>query len=137
MRNFRITVDGQAYDVAVEEFGSGTPAATPAARPAPAAPAAPRPAAPAPAPAPKAAPAPKPVAVVSDGGNSISAPMPGVVLNVLVTEGQEVKSGDVLLILEAMKMENEVTAPAAGTVKEVAVTKGTSVNTGDLMVVIE
>jgi biotin carboxyl carrier protein len=63
--------------------------------------------------------------------------MPGVVLNVLVSEGQEVKSGDVLLILEAMKMENEVTAPADGTVKELAVTKGTSVNTGDLMVVIE
>lgn len=146
MRNFRITVDGQAYDVAVEELGSSTHATAPAARPAPTAPAAPRPAAAAPAPraaapksapAPKAAPAPKPAAAVSGGGNSISAPMPGVVLNVLVSEGQEVKSGDVLLILEAMKMENEVTAPADGTVKELAVTKGTSVNTGDLMVVIE
>jgi glutaconyl-CoA decarboxylase len=63
--------------------------------------------------------------------------MPGVVVNVLVGTGQEVKAGQVLLILEAMKMENEVTAPVGGTVKVVAVSKGANVNTGDLMVVIE
>jgi biotin carboxyl carrier protein len=63
--------------------------------------------------------------------------MPGVILNVMVTVGQSVKEGDVLLILEAMKMENEMTSPSTGTVKEVAVSKGSNVNTGDLMVVIE
>ena len=139
MKKFRVTVNGQPYDVAVEEIGAGT-IAVPVMKTAPQPVSAPRPVAQTPAPqAVPAAPvapaaAPKPLA---GGGNSVSAPMPGVVLSVMVNAGQTVKSGDVLLILEAMKMENEVTAPAAGTVKEVVVAKGTSVNTGDLMVVIE
>jgi glutaconyl-CoA/methylmalonyl-CoA decarboxylase subunit gamma len=147
MRKFRVTVNGQAYDVVVEEYGEAAPMTAPAVsvRPtqyvsAPKAPAAPpvSPAPPSPPPAAaKPAPPPKPVSQPVVGGTAVSAPMPGVILNVLVSAGQAVKAGEVLLILEAMKMENEVTSPATGTVKEVAVSKGSNVNTGDLMVVIE
>ena len=142
MKSFRVTVNGQAYDVSVEEYGTAAPATqTPAAPVVKQAPvSAPKPvaAAPAPAPAaPKAAPAaPKPAAAAA-GGNTVTAPMPGAVLNIMVSVGQTINANDVLLILEAMKMENEVTAPVAGTVKEVVVAKGASVNTGDVMVVIE
>ena len=145
MKNFHVTVNGQPYDVTVEEIGAGA-AAAPVFKTAPQQVSAPRPSAPTPRPAPQAAPvaplAPaatsKPVAkAAAAGGNSVSAPMPGVVLSVMVNVGQKVKANDVLLILEAMKMENEVTAPVAGTIIEVVVSKGTSVNTGDLMVVIE
>ena len=143
MKKFRVTVNGEAYDVAVEELGGGAPAAPVAPKARSAAPiaapraTAPKPSAPA-APTPKPAPvAPKPVAQSSGGGSTVTAPMPGTVLNVMVTPGQTIQANDVLLILEAMKMENEVTAPAAGTVKEINVAKGASVNTGDVMVVIE
>jgi glutaconyl-CoA decarboxylase len=134
IRNFTITVNGQTYEVAVEEkkpaVGGATAAAIPvASQPAPA------PKAPAPAPAPVAAP--KPAQPSAAGGNAVCAPMPGVILNVSVNVGQAVNAGDVLLILEAMKMENDITCPASGTVKEIAVSKGSSVNTGDLMIVIE
>lgn len=147
MKSFRVTVNGQAYDVSVEEYGTAAPATqtppAPVVKQAPVS--APKPAAAAPAPtpapapaAPKAAPAaPKPAAAAATGGNTVTAPMPGVVLNIMVSVGQTINANDVLLILEAMKMENEVTAPVAGTVKEVVVTKGASVNTGDVMVVIE
>jgi glutaconyl-CoA decarboxylase len=141
MKSFRVTVNGQAYDVSVEEYGTAAPAnqtpAAPVVKQAPVSAPKPVAAAPAPAPAaPKAAPAaPKPAAAA--GGNTVTAPMPGVVLNIMVSVGQTIKANDVLLILEAMKMENEVTAPVAGTVKEVIVAKGASVNTGDVMVVIE
>jgi len=131
MRTFRVTVNGLPYDVSVEELGT-----VPAARQAPQSMAAPKPVA-----APIVSPpknaynmAAKPAAV---GGDAVSAPMPGVVLNILVKIGQTVSCGDVLLILEAMKMENEVTAPVAGTIKEILVGKGASVNAGDLMVVFE
>ncbi|MBS4031304.1 MAG: biotin/lipoyl-binding protein [Clostridiales bacterium] len=140
MREFRITVNGQPYEVSVEEMGSTSPIAAPAAKPPvvakPPAPTPPvKPSAAAPRPAPAAAP--KPVAQSTGGGAGITAPMPGVILNIMVTVGQSVKEGDVLLILEAMKMENEVTSPSAGTVKEIPVSKGSNVNTGDLMIVIE
>lgn len=136
IRNFTITVNGQTYEVAVEEkkpaAGGTTAAPTPVvSQPVPA------PKAPTPAPAPVAVPAPKPAQPAAAGGTAVCAPMPGVILNVSVNVGQAVNAGDVLLILEAMKMENEITCPSSGTVKEIAVNKGSSVNTGDLMIVIE
>ena len=118
MKNYTITVNGNVYDVTVEENGAGAPAAAPVAAPRAAAPAAP---AAAPAPAPAAAPA---------GGETVAAPMPGTILDIRCTAGQAVKGGDVLFILEAMKMENEICAPHDGTVGSVCVQKGASVQTG-------
>ena len=130
MRQFNITVNGVQYSVAVEEVGAASaPVAAPVAAVPVAAPAAPV-AAPASAPAPAAAPA--PVA----GGEKINAPMPGNILEVKVATGASVKKGDVLVILEAMKMENEIMAPCDGTVKQVLVNKGATVNSGDPLVVI-
>lgn len=124
MRKFQITVNGNAYEVEVEEIGGGVsaaPVAAPVAAPAPKA---------APAAAPKAA-AP---AAAPAGATAVNAPMPGNINAVNVTVGQAVKKGDNLVILEAMKMENEIKAPADGTVASIAVTKGQTVNTGDLLV---
>ncbi len=108
--------------------------------PAPAAVAAPTPVAPAPvpaAPAPVAAPAPAPApAAVSGTGTPINAPMPGTILSVNVSEGQAVSEGDVLFILEAMKMENEIVAPVSGTVTKVATTKGSTVATDAVLAFI-
>ena len=126
MRKFNITVNGVAYEVEVEEVAAGEASVPVAAAPK----AAPKAAAPAakPAAAPKAA----PVA----NGTKVNAPMPGTILDVKVAQGQAVKKGDVLLILEAMKMENEILAPQDGTVAQVAVSKGASVNSGDPLVVL-
>ena len=120
MRNFVITVNGTQYEVAVEEVEAGAApvAAAPAAKAAPKA-----------APKKAAAPAAKPVA-----GEQVNAPMPGNILDVKVKAGDSVKKGDVLVILEAMKMENEIMAPRDGVVASVNATKGASVNTGDLLV---
>jgi len=126
MRKFNITVNGKAYEVEVEEIG-GVVSSAPVTYSAPAPAAAPKPAAPAPAPAPAAAPA---------GGEEVSCPMPGTILAVNVKPGDTVKSGDVLFILEAMKMENEIMAPRDGKVTAVNVTKGASVNTGDVLAVL-
>ena len=70
------------------------------------------------------------------GGQKVNAPMPGTILEVRVTEGATVKKGDILLILEAMKMENEIMAPCDGTIKQVVAAKGASVNSGDPLIVI-
>ena len=122
MKNYTITVNGNVYDVTVEENGAG---AAPVARPA----AAPK-AAPAAAPAaPKAAPA----AGGAQGGVKVNSPMPGKILAVKTSVGQAVKKGDVLLILEAMKMENEVVAPQDGTVASINVSEGASVESGDVL----
>lgn len=120
---YQVKVDGKVFEVEVEKVGGGyaslTPGSLTAAPAAPAAPVAPAPqaAAPAPAPAAPAAPAPAPVAAPAAGGaGDVVAPMPGTVLKVNVNNGDTVASGDVILILEAMKMENEIVAPCAGTV---------------------
>ncbi|MBQ3347768.1 MAG: biotin/lipoyl-binding protein [Synergistaceae bacterium] len=127
---YRVVVDGTAYTVEVESLGAGAampaPVAAPAAAPAPAAPAAP-----APAPAAPAAPAP-----VAEGANTVTAPMPGKILSLKVNVGDTVNNGDLVLLLEAMKMENEVFATASGKVTEIRVKGGDSVNTGDVLMVI-
>jgi len=122
MKNYKVIVNGTAYEVAVEEI-SAADVKTVAAAPAPVA------EAPA-APAPVAAPAPA-------GGQQVTAPMPGTILDVKVTEGQAVKEGDLIAILEAMKMENEIFAPCDGTVAGLAVSKGASVDSGALICSIQ
>lgn len=116
---YQVKVDGKVFEVEVEKVGGGYASLTPGSlTAAPAAPAAPAPqaAAPAPAPAAPAAPAPAPAAPAAGGAGDVVAPMPGTVLKVNVNNGDTVASGDVILILEAMKMENEIVAPCAGTV---------------------
>ena len=117
---YQVKVDGKVFEVEVEKVGGGYASLTPGSlTAAPAAPVAPAPqaAAPAPAPAAPAAPAPAPAAAPAAGGaEDVVAPMPGTVLKVNVNNGDTVASGDVILILEAMKMENEIVAPCAGTV---------------------
>ena len=137
MNRYKVTVNGTAYDVLVEDMGGTQAAYAPVAQPAPAViPAAAPVAAPQPVPAPVAAtPAPAP-APAPAGASVIEAPMPGKILKISVAVGASVVSGDVLLILEAMKMENEISAPAGGTVREIRAREGDSVNTGDVLVVL-
>ena len=121
MKNLRITVNGTAYDVQVEELGSSSapaaaPTATPAAAPAPAA----KPAAPA----------------GAAGSVVVKAPMPGTVVNVVVSAGQAVKAGDDLVFIEAMKMDTPVKAPQDGTVATIDVAKGESVDSGKVLVTL-
>ena len=125
MRRFNVTVNGVTYDVVVEEVG-GAPAQAPVAAPV----AAPAPAAAPAASAPKAAPAGAAGAIV------VKAPMPGTIMKVNVTPGQAVKKGDVLCVLEAMKMENDISAPEDGTVASVNVQKGASVQTEEVLVTL-
>ena len=125
MKKFNITVNGKTYEVDVEEVG-GMPAA----------PAAPRAAAPA-ATAPKAAPKAATKPAVSSGGSKVTAPMPGTVFKLNCQEGDTVSAGDVVMVLEAMKMENEITSPVDGTVAQILVKTGEAVNGGDVMIVIE
>lgn len=124
VKKYRVTVNGQSYDVGVEEIGTAGSAA-------PQMVAAPAPAAQPPAAA-AAAPAAAPAA--SGGAATVKAPMPGTVLSLKVAAGQAVRRGDVLLILEAMKMENEITSPSDGVVAAIRVQSGSTVNTGDPMV---
>lgn len=125
MKKFNVTVNGTAYDVEVNEVKAAAPAAAPKAAPAAA------PKAPAPAPAPAAAAAPVPA-----GAETVKAPMPGKILSVAVSAGQAVKKGETLLILEAMKMQNEIAAPHDAVVAEVRVAANQTVSTGDDMVVL-
>ena len=126
MKKFNITVNGTSYEVEVEEVKAAGGAAPKAAAPAPKAAA-----------APAAAPAPKKAAVAAGAGeHSIDAPMPGKVVKLVASEGQAVKAGDVLLILEAMKMQNEITADADGTVKSCNVAAGQSVKAHESLVIL-
>lgn len=123
-----VTINGKQYDVEVEKVSGGY---KPMSMGAKAAPAAPAPAAPAPAPAaPKAAP-------VSAGDNTVTSPMPGTILGVKVKEGDAVKAGQLVIILEAMKMENEIVAPTDGVVASVAVKEGDTVETDATLVVLK
>lgn len=125
MKNYTITVNGTPYNVTVEDAtGSAAPVAS-APAPAPAA---------APASAPAPAPAAAPAAPAAAGSVSVDAPMPGNILDIKVSNGASVKAGDVLLILEAMKMENEIVAPQDGTVASVNVNKGDTVEAGQTLV---
>lgn len=125
---YKVTLNGRTYEVEVEagkamllnEYEALAPAA-PAAAPVAA--------------APVAAPAAAPAANLA-AGEPVKAPMPGVVLKVLVAQGQAVKAGDVLIILEAMKMENEIVAPRAGTVAQIVAAKGTTVDSGAPLIVL-
>ena len=113
MKKYKVNVNGTVYEVTVEAIDGAAPVA-----------AAPAAAAPAPAAAPVA------------GGEKVSAPMPGTILDVRVSNGASVKKGDILFILEAMKMENEIMAPCDGTIASVSVSKGAAVDSGALLCVI-
>ncbi len=123
MKKYNVTVNGTAYEVTLEAVDASEIKTSPAPAAAPAA---------APAPTPAAAPA----APVSGGKETVSSPMPGNILAVNVANGAAVKKGDVLMILEAMKMENEIMSPCDGTILSVNVTKGASVETGAVLCVI-
>ena len=113
MKKYRVNVNGTAYEVEIEEM-AGAPVAAPVAAPA-------------------AAPAP----AASGAGESINAPMPGNILSVNVAAGDTVKKGQVLMVLEAMKMENEIMAPRDCKVTDVAVAKGAAVESGALLCTIQ
>lgn len=131
MKRYRITVNGKVFDVDVEEAGPRTTSGTPSSA---AAPVVPRVIS-APTPAPVAAPAKASSgpAAPAAGGNVMKSPLPGKVLKVMATPGSSWKKGDTLLIIEAMKMENEILAPRDCVVEEVAVTANQTVKTGDLL----
>ena len=118
MKKYNITVNGTTYEVFVEEVDAqdGAPVSFASSAPAPAAHVA----------------APKPAAE-NASANGVKAPMPGTVLDIKVKAGQTVKKGDVILVLEAMKMENDIPAPCDGTVTSILVQKGASVASGDLL----
>ncbi|MCM1524806.1 MAG: biotin/lipoyl-binding protein [Ruminococcus sp.] len=119
MKRFNITVNGKSYDVAVEEVGGTAPSA------------------PAPAAAPAVSAAPAPAAPSAAGnGTPVKAPMPGNILDVKVSVGDTVAVGQVLVVLEAMKMENDIVANAAGKVVSIAVKKGDTVNSDDVIATI-
>lgn len=112
MKKYRVNVNGTVYEVAIETMDGAAPVAA----------------------APAAAPAPAPAAPA--GGEKVSSPMPGTILDVRVQNGSAVKKGDILFILEAMKMENEIMAPCDGTAASVSVTKGATVESGTLLCVL-
>lgn len=113
MKKYRVTVNGTAYEIELEELTGAAPA--PAA----------------------AAPAPAPAAAAPAGGEQVTSPMPGTILDVKVSQGASVKKGDVLMILEAMKMENEIMCPRDGKVASIHAAKGAAVESGTLLCVIQ
>ncbi len=121
MRNFLVNVNGTQYEVAVEEIDGK---AAPAVKAAPVA-------------APAAAPVAAPVAAAPAGGTKVNAPMPGTILGVNVKDGDVVKAGQPIFVLEAMKMESDISAPVSGTVRGISVSKGASVDAGAYLCSIE
>lgn len=119
MKKYNVTVNGTAYEITLEAVDAADVKTAPKSAPAPA-----------------AAPTPAPAAKTASGGETVSSPMPGTILSVNVTNGAAVKKGDVLMVLEAMKMENEIMSPCDGTVTSVNVTKGAAVETGAVLCVI-
>ena len=118
MKKYRVTVNGTVYEIELEELTGAAPVSAPATTPVPAA-------------------SPAPVAPAPAGGEQITSPMPGTILNINVTQGASVKKGDVLMILEAMKMENEIMCPSDGRVDTVNTSKGATVESGTLLCVIQ
>lgn len=125
MKNYTITVNGTPYNVTVEDATGSAALVASAPAPAPAA---------APASAPAPAPAAAPAVPAAAGSVSVDAPMPGNILDIKVSNGASVKAGDVLVILEAMKMENDIVAPQDGTVASVNVNRGDTVEAGQTLV---
>ena len=117
MKKYRVNVNGSLYEIEIEEMDASAANRAPAAAPAP-------------------APAVKPAAAPVGAGTKVNAPMPGTILDVKVQAGQSVKRGQVLVILEAMKMENEIQAPCDGKITGVNVRKGDSVETAALLCTI-
>ena len=122
MKKFNITVNGNVYEIEVEEVSADTPAVKVAPQPTPA-----------PVVKETPAPAPKPVAAGSEGAAKSASPMPGTILKVNIQVGQKVTRGDAICILESMKMENEIPAPCDGVVASVNMQNGMNVNTGDIL----
>ncbi|MBQ8137116.1 MAG: biotin/lipoyl-binding protein [Clostridia bacterium] len=122
MRKFNITVNGVAYEVEVEEVTEGSVPAAPKAQAAPA--------------APKAASQPQAPKAKAVAGVQVKAPMPGTVLDIKVQPGAKVKKGDCLMVLEAMKMENDIPAPQDGTVAQILAAKGATVDSGAVLAVL-
>ncbi len=122
MKRFSVTVNGKAYDVAVEELEAGAAPVVSAA--------------PAPAPAATPAPAPAAPAAAVGSGEKVTAPMPGTILDVKVSNGASVSKGDVIMVLEAMKMENDIVAPCDGSVTSIVVKKGDTVQSGDTLATV-
>lgn len=116
MKKYRVTVNGTAYEIELEELTGPAPSAAPVSTPAPAA---------------------APVSAAPADGEQITAPMPGTILSVNVAVGDAVKKGQVLMILEAMKMENEIMCPCDGKVVSVNTSKGAAVESGSLLCVIQ
>lgn len=117
MKHYHVNVNGTDYEIEIEEISAEEAKAHQASAPAAAAASAP--------------------AAVPTGAETVSAPMPGTILDVKASVGQSVNKGDVLMILEAMKMENEIMAPKSGKVVSVNVSKGASVKTGDVLLAVE
>ena len=129
---YKVTLNSKVYEVEVEEGTAMLVDEYEAYVPAPA----PAPVAAAPVPAAAPAPAPAPAAAPQAAGEVVASPLPGTVLQVKVSAGESVKAGQLLLIIEAMKMENEILAPRDGTVAQIVAAKGATVNTGDALVVL-
>jgi len=134
MRNFVVTIDGKSYQVGVEEVGS-TASPAPVVNTVAAAPAAPVAAAPAAPAVPKAAPAPAPAPAASANGTKLLSPFPGLIKGLLVEEGATVKKDQPVLVLEAMKMDNDITSPCDGVVS-FKVAKGANVETDTVLAII-